>query len=92
MRTVYDPQYMEFIARLRTVRKSKNYSQANLAELLNKPQSYVSKVETCERRIDVIESARWCLALGVSLEDVRPFDLKVSDSRSASIRTGKSER
>lgn len=92
MRAVYDPQYMEFIARLRTVRKSKNYSQANLAELLNKPPSYVSKVETCERRIDVVESARWCLALGVSLEDVLPSGLKVSSSSTASIRSGKPER
>jgi ribosome-binding protein aMBF1 (putative translation factor) len=72
MRAVYDPQYFEFIARLRNVRKSKNYTQADLAELLNKPQSFVSKVETCERRIDVIEAARWCFVLGVPLQDLIP--------------------
>ena len=30
-------------------------TQVELARRLNKPQSYVSKVETFERRLDVIE-------------------------------------
>ncbi len=83
MRAAHDPHYIEFIGRLRIARKRKNCTQAELAEQLNKPQSYVAKVETCERRIDAIESARWCLALGVSMEDVLPLDLKLSDHRSA---------
>jgi transcriptional regulator with XRE-family HTH domain len=72
MRPVYDPQYVEFIARLRNARKAKGYVQAELAELLNKPQSFVSKIETCERRIDVIEAARWCAVLEVSLQELIP--------------------
>jgi transcriptional regulator with XRE-family HTH domain len=78
MRAAHDPHYIEFIARLRNVRKSKGLTQADLAELLNKPQSYVSKVETCERRIDVIEAARWCRVLEVSLEDALPDELKTA--------------
>lgn len=76
MRAVYDPQYMELVARLRAARKAKGYTQADVAELLNQPQSFVSKVETCERRIDAIEAARLCEILGVSLQDIVPSELR----------------
>lgn len=45
-------QYLE-------LRESKNVTQVELARRLNKPQSYVSKVETLERRLDVIELIDW---------------------------------
>lgn len=72
MRAISDPTYMEFVARLRAARKLKGCSQSELADTLRKPQSYVSKIETSERRIDVIEAARWCAALGTSLDQVLP--------------------
>lgn len=68
----HDPQYIEFIVRLRNARKAKNLSQKEFGNLINKPQSFVSKVETCERRLDVIETAKWCIALGILLEDALP--------------------
>ena len=71
-----NPQYIEFIARLRKVRKTRNFSQSYFGELINKPQSFVSKVETCERRLDVIETAEWCIALGISLEDALPPSIR----------------
>lgn len=78
MRAAYDPLYTEFVARLRAARKVSGYTQSELADLLCKPQSYVSKVETSERRIDVIEAARWCMALGLTLENVLPANLTVT--------------
>lgn len=75
MRAIYDPLYIEFIAGLRAARKARGYSQGELASQLHKPQSYVSKVETCERRIDVIEAARWCMVLGFNLEDLLPASM-----------------
>lgn len=79
MRAVYDPQYIEFVAKLRAARRVKKLTQAGLAELLLKPQSYVSKVETCERRIDALEAARWCIALGITLDDALPTNLSGTD-------------
>ena len=67
-----NPLYMEFIARLRRARKAKCLRQKDLGALLNKPQAFISKVETCERRLDLIESAQWCMVLGVRLDDVMP--------------------
>ena len=78
MRAVHDTDYIEFVTRLRSARKVRGCTQGELACLLHKPQSYVSKVETSERRIDVIEAARWCMALGVTLDDVLPANLSVA--------------
>ncbi|PIF49783.1 helix-turn-helix protein [Pseudomonas sp. 29] len=78
MKSANDPMYIEFIARLRAYRKDKNITQSDLALALNRPQSYVSKVETCERRIDVIETALWCSVLGIEIVSVLPRSLTQS--------------
>lgn len=44
-------------------RNSANLTQKDVAELLGKPQSYVSKYESGERRLDVIEFIRVCKAI-----------------------------
>ena len=75
MKSANDPMYVEFIARLRAARKDKNITQSDLALALNRPQSYVSKVETCERRIDVVGTALWCSVLGIEIVSVLPCSL-----------------
>ncbi len=51
-------------------RKAKRLTQAELAETLNKPQSFVAKYENGERRIDVVEFVDITAALGVSAADL----------------------
>lgn len=75
MQAAHDPRYLEFVARLRQARRNKGLTQTQLAGLLGKPQPYVSKVETCERRIDFVETAEWCLRLGISIDEVLPRSL-----------------
>lgn len=75
MQAAHDPRYLEFAARLRRARKEKGLTQAQLAALLGKPQPYVSKIETCERRIDIVETADWCIRLDVRIDDVLPKSL-----------------
>ncbi|HEX7378910.1 MAG TPA: helix-turn-helix transcriptional regulator [Pirellulales bacterium] len=71
----HDPLYVEFVARLRDARKLLGLSQSAFGEQTGREQSFISKVETCERRMDVIEAARWCAALGIRLEDALPANM-----------------
>ena len=57
----------EFRAQLKELRVSKGLTQADVAETLRLPQSYVSKIETGERRMDFVETAAFCDAIGVDL-------------------------
>jgi transcriptional regulator with XRE-family HTH domain len=81
MPAAHTPQYIEFVTRLRNARKAKQLTQRALGERLGKPQAFVSKVETCERRLDLIEAAEWCLALGITLDAVLPPGLRNALSR-----------
>jgi transcriptional regulator with XRE-family HTH domain len=47
-------------------RKSKGITQQELATRLDRPQSYIAKVETGERRLDVIEFIEWTIGLDAS--------------------------
>jgi transcriptional regulator with XRE-family HTH domain len=48
-------EYAEFLDRLRRARASARLTQAETARRLGRPQSYVSKSESGERRVDVVE-------------------------------------
>ncbi|MBU2031554.1 MAG: helix-turn-helix transcriptional regulator [Alphaproteobacteria bacterium] len=51
-------------------RKAKNLTQADVAEALGKPQSFVAKYESGERRIDVVEFVDIVSVLGASSAEI----------------------
>lgn len=51
----HDGAYIVLAQRLRTAREEAGLTQIEVAEALNKPQSFVSKCESGERRVDAIE-------------------------------------
>ena len=57
--------YKEFRELLIESRKNANLTQAELSARLGKPQSFVSKYERGERRLDVIEFGEVARALNV---------------------------
>jgi transcriptional regulator with XRE-family HTH domain len=57
MRSIHSAEYHAFLKRLIAARRAANLSQAGVAKLLGKPQSFVSKSESGERRIDIVELA-----------------------------------
>ena len=51
--------------RLREIRQEANLRQVDVAKRLRLPQSFVSKYESGERRLEFVEVAQVCAALGV---------------------------
>lgn len=61
------PEPRHLLDSLRRLRTDAGLSQVELASRLGKPQSFVSKVETGERRLDILELRDVCLACGSTL-------------------------
>lgn len=55
---------------LRELRVKANMRQVDMAGKLDEPQSYVSRYESGEQRLDLIELRRICIVLGVSIADL----------------------
>jgi len=58
--------YERFLAKMVKVRHDAGLTQRALAQKLGKPYSWVSKIESKERRMDVIEFIAVARALGLS--------------------------
>lgn len=54
---------------LKKVRTGAGLTQAEMARRIGQPQSFVSKYESGERRLDLLELRQVCRAAGVSLAD-----------------------
>ena len=60
-KSVYSKEYKNIIGRLKTARIEANLSQQAVADKLGKPQSYISKIESGERRLDVAEMKKFAV-------------------------------
>jgi ribosome-binding protein aMBF1 (putative translation factor) len=67
--SIHDPAHEAIRALLRKARAEAGLTQAELAKRLGLPQSFVSKYESGERRLDVVELRRVCGVFGLRLED-----------------------
>lgn len=54
---------------LRQVRTEAGLRQVDLAAKLGQPQSFVSKCESGERRLDLLELEQVCICCGITLVD-----------------------
>ena len=54
-KSVHNKKYADFLSLLIGARRDAGLTQAEIANRLGRPQSYVSKYENGERRLDVIE-------------------------------------
>ena len=66
MKSTFTRDYAVFIDVLIDARKRKGLTQIAVAGLLGKPQSFVSKYESGERRLDVVEFCQIAKVLGES--------------------------
>jgi len=63
----HSKQYEEFLAALRQARKDAGLTQTEVAKHFGAHASFVSKCESGERRVDVVELADFCRLYGISL-------------------------
>ena len=68
-KSIHLSQYHVMISLLREKRESVNVTQVQLADKLNVGQTIISKIETFERRIDVIELMSICDALNIAFPE-----------------------
>lgn len=67
---------------LKKFRTDSNLKQSELAEILNQSQSFVSKYESGERRLDLLELWQICQALNITLtEFVTEFERQLNESK-----------
>ena len=65
-------EYQYMLERLRRARKAAGLTQVQVAEALGRPQSYVTKCELGERRIDPIELQQFAVLYGRRLNYFLP--------------------
>jgi transcriptional regulator with XRE-family HTH domain len=64
LKTIHLVAYQKLLDRLVEARLAAKISQEKLGKELGERQSYVSKVESRERRLDVLEFVYWAQAVG----------------------------
>ena len=65
-KSIHSREYSVFRELLREARERVGLTQEELAARLGESQSFVSKCERGERRLDLVETWRFCQAMGIS--------------------------
>lgn len=68
MKSIYSPPYRSLLGWLRASRVAKGLSMREVGKGMGMPHSWVGKVETGERRLDVEEFVRLCRVLEIEAE------------------------
>lgn len=66
VRSLHTDEYAKIIKALVMARKSAKVSQVQIAGALGLPQSFVSKIESCQRRLDILEFCLYAQVIGRS--------------------------
>ena len=66
---IYIAQRGRLVSLLREMRVEAGLTQVDLAARIEKDQAYVSRYESGQRRLDVLEVREICQAIGITLEE-----------------------
>ena len=81
-KSIYTREYTLLLEALRSTREAAGLTQLEVASKLAVTQTFVSKCERGERRLDIIELRTWCDALGISISDfISRLELAISCSK-----------
>jgi len=91
-KSIFSSDYLVFCELLRDFRLQKGVTQAELSKALGMAQSFVSKYEMGERRLDFVEVHRICRELELDLVGfARTYIRRVEDTASKKARARPSE-
>ena len=83
-KSVFTTEYNLLRSMLREFRKRSNVTQNDLAARLEETQSFVSKCERGERRLDLVQLNAFCKALEIELVDfVQEFSKRLERRHSS---------
>ncbi len=68
MVSIHTTAYQDMISLLKKHREVLDLSQRELAKQLGVSQSYISKVESCELRLDIIDYCNYAASLSIDPE------------------------
>ena len=91
-KSIYTKEYDGFLKELRKVRINASLTQTELANRLGQTQSFVSKVERGERRLDVVELRAFCEVVGVSFSSFAERLERILNDGSDLVAKNKAER
>jgi transcriptional regulator with XRE-family HTH domain len=75
-------QRAKFLLLLKEMRQKQGITQVELSEKLGVPQSFVSKYESGERQLDVLELRQICQFIGISFDNfVRQLEEKLNETK-----------
>ena len=81
-KTLTTKEFRIFTELLRETRQRAGVTQIELAERVKQTQSYISKVERGECRLDIVQIRQFCLALKTTLPDfVNEYESRIGASR-----------
>lgn len=75
-KTIFDKRYRRVIQQLTIARQKRGLTQQQLGTRIGWPRSTVSKVETLERKLDLLEAHVLANTLGLRLSDLEPLLLE----------------
>ncbi len=77
-KTIATREFKVFVRLLKNQRRKMGLTQVQLAERLGETQTFVSRCERGERRLDIVEVRAFCQAMGTSFVSfVEEFDRAV---------------
>ena len=77
-----ETQQQKLLLLLKEIRLKKNITQVELAKKLGVPQSFVSKYESGERQLDILELRQICQQIGITLESfIHKLEEKINEAK-----------
>ena len=69
-KTIYRPEHTALLSLLKKHRKAAGLTQVQCSKALERPQSFMSDVESGTRRLDIVQLRDLCKVLGIGLTDL----------------------